>query len=122
KSSSRETCASSWARGVMSLPLLPVALLPVVPNAHGVTSAAVQGTLVGGDRVPIARATGHLTNVANGRTWAIATGHDGRFLLEAVTLGTYRVDVRAVGFAPQSRNGIVLALGQRLVTQFTLQP
>ena len=104
------------------MPVLPLALLPVVLTAQGVTSAAVQGTVVGGDSVPIARATVHLTNVANGRTWAIATGHDGRFLLEAVTLGTYRVDVRAVGFAPQSRNGIVLALGQRLVTQFTLQP
>jgi len=46
----------------------------------------------------------------------LATRSDGRFLLETVAVGTYRVEVRALGFRPETRSGIVLALGTQSVT------
>lgn len=102
--------------------LLFFALLPTLLTAQGVTTAAVQGRVVGEDGSALAGVTVQLTNTANGRRWEIATRADGGYLLEGVAVGAYRMDVRAVGFNPVTRTGIVLALGQRLVADFALQP
>ncbi|MGH2406028.1 MAG: carboxypeptidase-like regulatory domain-containing protein, partial [bacterium] len=86
------------------------------------TTAAIEGTVSATDGSPVAAATVQLTNVADGRRWEIATRPDGGFLLEGVAVGTYRVEVGAVGFTTVSREQIVLTLGQRLVADFTLWP
>lgn len=122
------TGSTSCARGVPnampgpSLPFLALAVLPLVLAAQGVTTAAVQGRVAGDDGSPISGATVRVVNAANGRGWEIVTRADGRFLLEAVAVGTYRVEVRALGFTPETRTGVVLALGQRLLADFALQP
>lgn len=105
-----------------ALGVLAIVFLPRLLAAQGVTTAAVQGTVSAEDGSPLVGASVRVTNDANGRRWAMMTGPDGRFLLEAVAVGRYRVEVRAVGFRPETRTGIVLALGQRLVADFTLSP
>lgn len=107
---------------VRCLIVIILAGLPRLLAAQGVTTAAVQGTVVGEDGSPGAGATVHVTNTANGRRWEIATRADGDFLLEGVAVGAYRMEVRAVGFSPETRTGIVLGLGQRLVATFALHP
>jgi hypothetical protein len=105
-----------------SVAFLAFAFLPRLLAAQGVTTAAVQGSVVGEDGSPIPGATIRVVNAANGRRWEIATRSDGGFLLEGVAVGSYHIEVRAVGFAAQTRPGLVLALGQRLVADFALQP
>ena len=127
KSSSYSTGSTSCARGGAravsrrTLPLLAFALLSKLLAGQGVTTAAVQGTVGGEDGSPVAGAMVQVINRANGRRWEIATRPDGGFLLEGVAVGTYRVEVRAVGFNAVAREQIVLTLGQRLVADFTLQ-
>jgi len=103
--------------------LLVLALLPRLLAAQGVTTAAIQGTVVGADGAPIAGASVHVTNLADGRRWEVTTRSSGGYLLEDVAVGgPYRIEARALGFAPQARTGMMLTLNQRLVAEFTLLP
>ncbi len=105
------------------LQLLALALLPRLLIAQGVTTAALQGRVVSEDGVPVAGATIRVTNTLNGRRWEVATRSTGGCLLENVEVGgPYLIEVRALGFAPESRAGIVLTLGARWVADFTLHP
>jgi hypothetical protein len=104
--------------------LLPlVVLLPRLLAAQGVTSAAIQGRVTRADGSAIVGATVHVVNLSNGRRWEIATRSTGRYLLEDVAVGgPYRIEVRALGFAPETTGAITLTLGQRLAADFALRP
>lgn len=107
---------------IRGLSFLALAFLPALLAGQGVTTAAVQGRVVGEDGSPIVGARVQLVNLANGRRWEVVSRPDGRFLLEGVAVGSYRVEVRALGFGAAARDGIVLTLGERLIADFTLQP
>ncbi len=102
--------------------VIALALISRASEGQGITTGTVEGAVFAVDGSPIAGATVQLTNIANGRSWTLATDGDGRFLHAAVAVGTYRFDVRALGFALERRTGMVLVLGQPLVTSFTLVP
>jgi hypothetical protein len=107
---------------VSPLALLLVALVPRLLAAQGVTTAAIQGTVTREDGSRIDGATVRVTNESNGRRWEVVT-RAGRFFLEDVAIGgPYRIEARALGFAPEIRRGMVLALGQRFVADFALRP
>lgn len=89
--------------------------------AQGITTAAVQGRVLRNDGGPIPGATVELTHTTNGAHWRTVTRADGQFRFESIAVGPYRVDVRALGFAPQTRSDVVLTLGQRVVLDFTLR-
>jgi carboxypeptidase family protein len=109
---------------VRALPkILALALLPRLVAAQGLTTAAIQGTVAGEDAAPIAGAIVRVTNASNGSRWEITTPSTGRYVLEDVPVGgPYRIDVRALGFTPELRAGILLALGQRAIADFALRP
>jgi hypothetical protein len=106
-----------------SLPLLAIACLPDLLSGQGVTTAAIQGRVVAESGSPIGGASVRITNSSNGRRSEVSTPSNGRYVLEGVGIGgPYDINVRAVGFTPETRSGIVLALGQRVVADFVLQP
>ena len=103
--------------------LLAFASLPRLLHAQGVTSAAIQGIVADEHGATLAGVFVQVTNALDGRRWEVSTRSTGRYLLEDVEVGgPYRIEVRAVGFGSETRNGIVLALGQRLLADFTLRP
>lgn len=90
-------------------------------GAQGVTSAAVQGTILGADSVPVPEAIVLATNTSNGERWQTVTQANGRFFLEHVSVGgPYRIDVRAVGFEPAQATGVFLSLGERFTADLRL--
>jgi hypothetical protein len=102
--------------------VVAVGVLPRLLTAQGVTTAAIQGTVAGEDGSPIAGSTVLVTYSPDGSRWEVVTRSTGGYLLEDVAVGgPYRIEARALGFAPEARSGIVLALGQRLVADFTLR-
>lgn len=104
------------------LGLLALAVWPQVLTAQGLTTAAIQGSVVDSGGSPIAGASVRVINTSNGRRWEITTPSSGRYALDGVAIGgPYRIEVRALGFVPEVRDGIVLALGQRVVSDFALQ-
>ncbi len=91
-------------------------------TAQGATGAAVQGT-VAASGAPIEDATILITNTATGERWQTLTHGDGRFFLDHLSIGgPYRLDVRAIGFAPAEHTGVFLSLGQRVTSDFGLAP
>ena len=104
------------------LPLIALGVITRTSEGQGITTSAVQGTVVAVDGSPIAGATVQLTNAASGLPWAMTTNDRGRFLHAAVPIGTYSVAVRALGFASQNHPGITLVLGHPHVIDFTLVP
>jgi len=98
-------------------------VLPGLLAAQGVTSAAVEGRVLAERGVPVADATVALTDVATGARWVGLTRAGGGYLLENVGVGgPYRMRVVALGYAPEERTGVMLALGQRFVADFVLRP
>ena len=92
-------------------------------RAQSPTGATFEGEVTGVNRTPIADATVLVTNTATGERWETRTGTKGRFYIEHLSIGgPYRLQVRAVGFAPLRRENVYLALGQRLTLEVGLRP
>ena len=103
--------------------LFVLVALPRFVAAQGVTTAAIHGTVAQTDGPAIDGAVVRVTNESTGRRWEVSTGAAGRFFLEDVAVGgPYRIEVRALGFAPDARGAVFLALGQRLTHDVSLQP
>jgi len=117
----RVTSADTVRRSARGFCLLALVVLPRLLAAQGVTTAAIEGRVAADDGSVVGGARVELVNTVNGRRWVVATRPDGRFLLDAVAVGVYRVAIRALGFAPEIRTGVALTLGQRAVADFTLR-
>src|SRR6476646_8188985 len=89
--------------------LLLLALACAQPLAgQAVTTAIVQGTVAGQDSLPIPNAVVEVTNTETGQFWRIETSDAGRYFFGMVTIGgPYRIAVRAIGFGPAARTGLL---------------
>lgn len=102
--------------------VLALVLFPHLLAAEGLTRAAIVGTVAEQDGSPIAGASVRVINASTGARWEVVTRSSGRFLLEDVAIGgPYRIEVLALGFGPETKRGIMLALGQRLVADSRLR-
>lgn len=100
-----------------------VLLFPLFLGAQGTTSAAMHGTVTTETGSAIHGAIVRVINESNGRRWQVSTRSSGRFFFEDLAVGgPYRIDVRALGFAPEMRSHIRLSLGERIEAHFTLKP
>ncbi len=99
-----------------ALVLVATALPSVVDDltAQGVTTAAVFGSVTEADSTTIVDAVISMTNLSTGERWQTATRSRGRYVIEYLSVGgPYVVEARAIGYAPSSRTGIELSLGER---------
>jgi hypothetical protein len=110
-------------RRVLPCVLLLASWWTCLLDAQGVTGAALQGRVLDSDNSAIEDATILVTNTTNGQRWQTVSHTKGRYSLEQLSIGgPYRIEVRAVGYAPAHRDGLLLVLGQRLTADLTLQP
>ena len=108
-------------RIALFLALLMANLRPLAGQA--ITTAVVQGTVDGQDSLPVPNAVVEVTNTATGQFWRVETSDAGRYFFGMVTIGgPYRVAVRAIGFGPAARTGVMLSIGQRYTADFFLEP
>jgi carboxypeptidase family protein len=114
---------NAWWVGVTVLLAAPAALAPGARlAAQGVTSAAVNGRLTDESGASVEQAVVTLINASNGQRYSTRSSADGRYFFENVQVGgPYTIEVRALGFAPAQASAITLALGQRLVRDFSLK-
>jgi len=95
-------CAAAWARAGRPA------------YAQGVTGAALQGRVLAPDGAAVAEAGVLVTNTATGERWRGSTTGGGRYAFERLSVGgLYRLEVRAIGFAPALISDLALALGER---------
>ncbi len=83
--------------------------------------ATITGTVrdASGAALPTASVT--LKNLETGATRRTIADPDGRYAAPALPIGQYELSADRTGFAPQTKTGITLVLGQQINVDFTLQ-
>jgi hypothetical protein len=98
---------------------LPVILLLVPALVQAQTESILRGTVVDAStRRPVAGARIALQPGARGAV----TDSAGRYLIRELRPGRYRVEVRALGYAPTARDSIEVPGGQTIVLDVFLRP
>lgn len=106
-----------WARTLAVLGLL-ASLIGTSAFAQN-TTGIIRGTVTGPGGVPIVSAQIVARNVSTGATRNALSNDAGAYTLVGLTPGTYDVNVRRIGSAPQSRT-IVVQIGATQVQDFAL--
>ena len=88
--------------------------------AQNGTSSALAGTIADKSNAVIANAQVTATEVNTGASRSLQTNTDGRFLFSQVNPGTYRIEVRAAGFAVATSQATSVSVGQTATVNFTL--
>ena len=83
------------------------------------TTGTIRGTVTGPGGAPIPSAQIVARNVSSGATRNTLSNDAGAYALVGLTPGTYNVNIRRIGSAPQSRT-IVVQIGATQVQDFTL--
>lgn len=108
--------------GRLAMGVLALSLAPGLLSSQGITSAALQGSVVQVDGTPIDGAVVTATLVASGARWQVVTDAAGRYFVENVQVGgPYVIEARALGFKAAGQNGVLLGLGQRYRADFALE-
>ncbi len=96
-------------------------ILSAGSTALAQSTATLQGTVLDpqGGVVPHAKVT--VRNLATGLERTTETDDSGNFLVSALSVGTYRVEVRREGFKTFLQSGITLEVDQRARLDITLQ-
>ncbi len=94
-------------------------------NAQGLTTGAVQGTVVDESGKPLGGATIEVVDRTNGYMSRATSRENGIYFVPGLNVGaSYSIIVRHIGFAPQTRDNIVveLSLSTRLDFRMTAAP
>lgn len=90
------------------------------PVVHAQTSTGtLRGQITGEGSTPIANAQVIATNTASGQRRATTTREDGSYVLAGLVPGTYTVEVRRIGSAPETRQ-VVVQVGATQIQDFAL--
>jgi outer membrane receptor for ferrienterochelin and colicin len=90
--------------------------------AQGVTTAAVTGTVTDPNGAPLAGFQVTVTHNATGAVAGVVTRGDGRYYLPGLQPGgPYTIRVEGLGYSPEVREGVTLALSQTARFDFVLR-
>jgi hypothetical protein len=111
-----------WRSAVGVLGLTVLVLVPRGVGAQArLTGADLNGSVQDQSGGVLPGATLTATNVATNLTRTTTTDTEGRFIIPALPPGTYTVSVAISGFAKETREDLVLQLGQSVNVAFTLK-
>lgn len=110
-------------RPLLFLTLLALVIVPpTVLTAQGGSGAAID-IVVRTDRDSLLRnVTVELRSIENGGVQATRSSRDGVAHFEAVAVGTYRIECRALGFQPTRVDSVAVRLGEQLRLSLRLLP
>ena len=94
----------------------------LLPNAaHALTGASISGAVTDQTKAGLEGASVSVVNIASGVTTRVWTDREGKYTLQGLGAGSYRVAVSATGFAAAGRD-IDISGDQDLREDFTLAP
>ncbi|MGH9438703.1 MAG: carboxypeptidase regulatory-like domain-containing protein, partial [Terriglobia bacterium] len=100
--------------------LVIVVMLPV-PGAAQVSGGALSGSITDGSGRAMPNTKVSLTNVVTGATRTVKTDTRGLYAAPDLPPDTYEMTVSAAGFVTQTRTGISVTVGARLVLNVVMQ-
>ncbi len=102
--------------------IVAVALMFATPLVAQSTTATLQGTVVDNSGAVVPNADVKVTNSATNLTRTTKTDSTGAYLIPALPVGSYTVEVTAAGMGRQVASGLVLEVGRTVSQNFTLKP
>lgn len=91
-------------------------------HAQGATTGAVTGTVTDPTGRPLANVQIQIVNTATGFRTGQLTRENGRYFVQNLEVGRgYTVTARLIGYAPETRGGVVVTLSQATRADFTLR-
>lgn len=98
-----------------------VAVFPIRAAAQGVTTGAVSGTVTDDAGQGVEGAQIQLRNARSGLNIGAVTRSTGYYVIQGIEPdANYSITVRRIGFAPATRNNVVVSLGQTRREDFRL--
>ena len=92
-------------------------------SAQGITTGAITGTVTGSGGEPIEGAQVQISNRSTGFTAGGISRSGGIFFVQGLEVGgPYTISIRRIGFEPQTRNNLNVALSASTRADFTLTP
>src|SRR5262245_44720428 len=89
--------------------------------AHGAEAATITGTVTGPDGTPFRAAFVQARHAKLKMTVSVLSDNQGRYTVENLPAGDYRLQVRAIGYKADPKGGITLAADQSISHNFALQ-
>lgn len=114
---------SRWSLALTALVALVMGAATIASSAaaQGVTSGAISGTITDEAGAPVDNAQIQVVNTSTGARAGSITRETGRYVVGGLEVGgPYVITVRRIGFAPESREGINVSLGQTVKADFKL--
>jgi hypothetical protein len=103
--------------------LIGIALILATTTMVGQsTTATLQGAVVDQTGAVIPSADVKVTNTATNLTRTTKTDSTGNYVVPALPIGSYNIEVTANGLGKQIANGLVLDVGRTVTQNFTLKP
>src|SRR5712691_7071603 len=104
--------------GPLGILALLLALLLAAPVAD---AATITGTVTGPDGAPFRGAFVQARHAGLKMTVSVLSDNQGRYVVENLPAGDYRVQVRSVGFKADAKTGVKLNADQNAGYDFALQ-
>src|SRR5579864_7169265 len=90
-------------------------------SSVGADAATITGTVAGPDGKPFRGAFVQARHIATKMTVSVLSDNAGRYRIDNLPAGDYRLQLRAIGFKADPKNGITLAADQMLSQDLALQ-
>jgi len=122
--------ANTWSRISVYLPMKSIAWIlacivfaTLTAHAQGVgTSGEVTGTVTDAAGNVVLNSTVKVVDTQTGLTRTAVTNSTGQFRIAGLSPATYDVSAAMSGFATDIRKGVVVAIGQTVISDFKLNP
>lgn len=86
-----------------------------------IAGAEIRGKVVDTSGAILPGVTITITHVETGTSRTVVTSDRGTYFVPALEVGTFNIKAEIEGFAPETLEGMVLAVGQKAVVDFTLK-
>jgi hypothetical protein len=108
-------------RGMLLVLFAAILLFATSAASQTIEKGEISGTVLDQSGAVIPDANVKIIQVATGSERALTTGADGSFAANLLSVGGYRMEVSAKGFATTVVKGVHLAVGQNLIQDVTLK-
>jgi len=93
----------------------------IIAAMSGADAATISGTVTGPDGQPFRGAFVQARNLKTKITVSVLSDNNGRYRVENLLVGEYRLQMRAIGFKADPKSGITLAADQNATQDLALQ-
>ncbi len=111
----------TWISCLTAALLTTVCFLVLAKPISAQSNASIQGEITDQNAAVVSQATVIVRNVAMGVDRTVTTDSGGRYLIAALPVGSYRIEVRARGFQSQVIERARLEVGRTITQNFQLR-